>query len=117
MNPQKMKPQCVAHREANGQKAADVEGRCNHTQRTFPDPACTQRTCERGSNYVDRDSLESGEVEQFRGSIETGSTPGWEETTSGERDQDADRVEPQMPEHGDSRASVDGTFSVSARQR
>ena len=67
--------------------AISRNGRCS-------DPVDTPGACCTGDRAVSiANAWNQAKEEQFRGSIEPGSTPSWEETGSGEREQALDRVE------------------------
>ncbi len=73
------------------------------------DPADTQRARVRKSGCVDRDSLESGDNEMFRGSIEAGGSPSWEEAQRGDREETHRISGEEVATHGKSGELAEGT--------
>lgn len=97
------------HAKPSARRSDLCVGGCDVTRRMLSDPADTQRARGRKSGCVNRDSLESGDNEMFRGSIEAGGSPSWEEAQRGDREE-TDRISgAEVPAHGKSGQLAEGT--------
>jgi hypothetical protein len=111
-----MNPRRATRRKAGDREAADIGQRCDLTQRTLCYPASARRTRLRELGCVCGDSLESGEEEAFRGSVEAGDPPSRVERFGFVQDTDAARVEPQMRENHQGRALAERVAGWRARK-